>query len=241
MSLYEWHFRLEGDETDIVSITDIFSLGANISKDSDGHNRLIMELPFTRTESQAARETAEGLLALLNAVAQIHYGNHDNVRISGVGCRQHPDEPLHLYIQMSASIKGRTRVSANLTIANSNDPVPIAPPPIGDRILSAAEKDHHLERALYLFGCLPLDWRGLYMVLDAIREGNGGLKGLKTKNWVPASQIENFKATADSYKAIGAAARHGKINSGIDKPRLTLQEARDMVRTILEKWAKASM
>ena len=62
----------------------------------------------------------------------------------------------------------------------------------------------------------------------------GGEKGLIAKNWVPAKQIEDFRATANSYRVIGLAARHGSTKTGIDKPKLTLDEVREMVRTILE-------
>ncbi len=72
------------------------------------------------------------------------------------------------------------------------------------------------------------------MVLDAAKEGN---KDLRSKGWVAPHLIKNFTATAGSFKAIGHQARHGDTK-GIDHPRQTLEEARAMIRMILERWAK---
>jgi len=55
---------------------------------------------------------------------------------------------------------------------------------------------------------------------------------------LPAKDIDNFKATADSYKALGLDARHGKTKSGITKPLMTLAEAREMVRELFHCWIK---
>lgn len=56
------------------------------------------------------------------------------------------------------------------------------------------------------------------MVLEPAEDANGGERGLIAINWVPDGHIKNFKATADSYKAIGIAARHGRTKKGIPKP-----------------------
>lgn len=108
---------------------------------------------------------------------------------------------------------------------------------IGDKVLQAADRNEHLDRALYLFGSLTSDWRGLYMVLEAAGDANGGESGLIAKNWVTQGQIKSSKATANSYKAIRRAARHGSIRQGVASATITLSEAYEMVRTILGHWA----
>jgi hypothetical protein len=89
-----------------------------------------------------------------------------------------------------------------------------------------------------IYGSLEHDWGNLYKVLDVMREAHGDLSGLKAKNFVPAKDIENFKATADSYKALGLDARHGKTKSGIPAPRITLKQAEEMFRKLFESWIK---
>jgi hypothetical protein len=76
------------------------------------------------------------------------------------------------------------------------------------------------------------------MVLEVAEEAHGGHHKFVEKGFVPKSQIGRFTATANSYKAIGLAARHGKTKGFIDTANMTLIQAREMVRSILEKWAK---
>jgi hypothetical protein len=239
-SMNEWHFTLEGDHVDIRGVTDLFASEVNFITDEFGKVHLVMELPFSTAESSAAQDAAEELLAKLNAIAQIMYGNHENLRIVGIGCKDPSGAPMHLFIHMSAGIRSHARVGGGLTVKNSSGSAEFSAPPvrIGDQFLTTADANEHLERALYLFGSLPLDWRGLYMVLEAAEDSHGGEAGLIAKEWVPDGQIKGFKATSCSYKALRLEARHGSIKSGIEQPKLTLAEARDMIRTILEKWMK---
>jgi hypothetical protein len=76
------------------------------------------------------------------------------------------------------------------------------------------------------------------MVLEAAEDGNGGEKGLINQNWVPWGQIKDFKATANSYKAIRLLARHGSLSQGVEQAKQTLGEACEMIRTIIQEWAK---
>jgi hypothetical protein len=242
MDAHEWHFALTGDDFDLSGIAGLFSDEAKIVKDETGRTELVMDLPFTPDESQAARDAGEELLAKLNAIVQVVHGNHENVRIGGVGCKDPSGGPMHLFIQVASSIRSRSRVSASLTVTGGASSSVTAPPKtIGDRMLAAADKNDGLDRALYLFGSLPLDWRGLYVVLEAAEDAHGGESGLIAKNWAPDGQIKAFKATANSYKALRLQARHGSLKTGVDRPQQTLTEARDMVRTIIEKWCKANI
>lgn len=75
-------------------------------------------------------------------------------------------------------------------------------------------------------------------MLEAAEDGNRGEKGLIRKKWVPDGQIRNFKATANSYSALGSQARHGTLKNAIKQPKQALNNAREMIRTILEKWCR---
>jgi hypothetical protein len=67
MAEHEWHFRLHSDAHDLDAIADLFDEKVTIVKDQHGQMQLIMKLPFLANELQSARETAEGVLAKLNA------------------------------------------------------------------------------------------------------------------------------------------------------------------------------
>jgi hypothetical protein len=239
MDSREWHFRLAGDEFDINGVAELFGSEVKIIKDEHGQRQLVMELPFTNDESEAAQFAGEEVLAKLNAIANVVYGNHQNLTITGIGCRDPSGATMHLFLHVGMGGRSRFRAGIGTVQTNpSSAPSAIPKMTIGDQFLHAADKDEHLERALYLFGSLQPDWRGLYMVLEAAEDAHAGERGLVAKKWVPDGQIKDFKATANSYKALRLAARHGSTKEGIEVPRLTVSEARDMVRTILEKWTK---
>ena len=241
MKAQGWHFRLDGDEFDINGVAELFSDEVTTIKDENGRIYLVLDLPLTPNETQAAREAAEELLAKLNAIAQLVHGNHENVRIGAVGYKDSSGGPMQQFIGLS-SIRGRSRVGA-VFITNSGASSSVTTPAkkLGDRMLAAADKNEGLERALSLLGSLPLDWRGLYMVLEAAEDAHGGESGLIARKWVPDGQIKAFKATANSYKALRLEARHGTLRTGIDHARQTLTEAREMVTTIIAKWCKESI
>jgi hypothetical protein len=84
-------------------------------------------------------------------------------------------------------------------------------PTFGETVLSLTDTDEYLERALFLYGTVEHDWRGLYMVLDVVADSYNGPKELLKQDFVAKykSDIENFKHHANNYRALGVEARHG--------------------------------
>ena len=236
-----WHFRLEGEALDLRAIRELFCDEVTFFQDDNGLLYIVMEFAFGREDSVAARAAADELIAKLNGIAQVVHGDHEIVRLGIMGCKDPSGPPMDLFLQVGDRIRFRSRVElAKLDVTNA-DAEPLSPPPqkvIGDIYLDAASRDDNFDRALYLLGSLPLDWRSLYMVLEAAEDAHGGERGLVDKNYVPVGQIKRFKDTANSFKAIRLAARHGSTKTGSDKPKIELDEARTMVRSILEQWAK---
>jgi hypothetical protein len=74
------------------------------------------------------------------------------------------------------------------------------------------------------------------MVYEAIRDGHGGTAALEAETLIPASKLDAFTGTANSYKALGNDARHGSIKSGYSTAKMTLSEARGLIRKLLESW-----
>jgi len=214
-----WLFELTGEESDLRTIAELFSDTYSIST-RDGKCHLSMQLALLPEEGADAQAAVEPVLAHLNASAQVAHGNHENVRLGGMVCLDPGGGPPTQIIS-ATGLRSQFRAGGGKLIA--------------ERLLAAARRDAHFDRALYLFGILPQNWRGLSMVLDAAKDGN---KDLKFKGWITPSLIENFEKTANSFKALGHQARHGGVSKGVNRPRQTLEEARGMIRTILEQWAK---
>jgi hypothetical protein len=234
----EWHFRLDGDDFDISGIKDLVRDEVRFHEDNNGSVYLVMDLGYGSSDATLAINVAEERLALLNASSQIAHGNHFNVRIGSVSCPDDSGGPRQQFAYGTGAIRSRSRVfGAGSVVVSGGLPQPSSKL-IGDRYLDAAKKDALFERALYLFGSLQLNWRGLYMVLEVAEDAHGGEKGLIAKNLAPAGQIKDFKATANSYKALKLESRHGSTTKGPPNATITPEDALLMVRTILEKWGK---
>jgi hypothetical protein len=127
----------------------------------------------------------------------------------------------------------RTAMFVNERLIGPNVEIVQNKGPTEDQVaLELARNNEPLRRAQVIYGSLEQSWMNLYKVLDAMRDGNGGLSGLKAKNFVPAEDIDNFKATANSYNAIGLESRHGTAEGGIPEAWMTLEEAQEMFRKL---------
>jgi hypothetical protein len=109
--------------------------------------------------------------------------------------------------------------------------------PTEDQIaLELARNNEPLRRAQVIYGSLKHDWGNLYKVLEAMEDGNGGEAALIAKHFVADGEIKNFKATANSFRALGLESGHGTTASGIPEPRMTLKEAEGMFRRLFHCW-----
>jgi len=216
MAAYHWGFELVGDECHVNTLIDLFDPEVIIM--SKAGEPACLDLTFeTSTKLEDVMDAAMELLAKLNAIAYTIYPNHENVRLGRIRCYDDAGRLINQVIQPE-SIPSRARVS------NGN---------VGARYLPAAETVPELDRALYIFGSLPHEWRSLYVVLEVIRGAHKGDDFFK--GW--GERVDDFKATAGSYRAIGIHARHGDLG-GASHPRMTLREANDLIRALLEKWMR---
>jgi hypothetical protein len=230
MQAATWYFDLNGEVLDVEELVKLFrnEVDFGTGTSSDGSRCLILKLDFTASDARLARDVADEVLSKLNGVAHVVYGNHRNIRLGGVYVRERPDGPLNTI----AMIEG---TELRMRMGSVGDET--GRKAIGDAFLEAADRDEYFDRALFLYGAVSHDWRGLYMVLEAAEDGNGGEKRLIAKGWAAPGAIRDFKATANSYRALGRNARHGSTKEGVPAPTQTLAEARQMIRVVLERWS----
>jgi len=104
--------------------------------------------------------------------------------------------------------------------------------------LEIGKKDEAVARAFTLYGALEHNWRNLYMVLDVIQDDLGGEKNLIKQKWLDKNRIKLFKSTANSYRAIGKAARHAKKSFEPPKKPMDIHDAQTLFDLLLREWLK---
>jgi hypothetical protein len=162
--------------------------------------------------------------------------NFRRPRIRGVS-KKNADGTLIHFINATVHIEARSAMFVNVRLIGPDGQVIENKGATEDQVaLELARDNEPLRRALVIYGSLEHTWVNLYKVLDAMRDGNGGLSGLKAKNFVPPEDIDKFKATANSYNAIGLESRHGTTETGIPEAWMTLEEAQEMFRKLFQGW-----
>lgn len=106
-----------------------------------------------------------------------------------------------------------------------------------------ALSDSEVGRALYLYGALEPNWKNLFMVLEIIEDDLGGQKKLGKSNLIAKKDLENFKQTAQSYKAIGKEARHASLKRKHEPPPfpMSLENANELMLALLRNWIKSKL
>lgn len=143
---------------------------------------------------------------------------------------QTPDGPRSTtYAKVGSAALILTGLPPTILI-NGKPPPP--PPPIPVEI---ALRDPRVALAFELFAREP-NWYDLYKVLDVIEEDVGGEKVLERKGWAPASELKRFTATANNLTALGFEARHARAAWQPPKTPMTLEDAVDLMRRVLNSW-----
>ncbi len=221
-------FRLDGDSLDLNDLCDLFQTGTTKVVKIDDRFYLEMEFPDA-VEDARALELAEVELRTVTGIALLHC-NFRRVSVGGISKRNSATGKIQTTINASFTVNARS--SFGVTFEQENIPTVSK----GDAIRQFAASNDALRRALLLYGALDHDWRELYMVLEAIAEGNGGLHALMKKPWAEAAKIDKFKAAVNSYQALGLNARHGSSKNGVQSAQITLSATKDLLRNLLNGW-----
>ena len=233
-------FRL-CDESDVEGLRRLFPTGAvAIKKIEDAY---YLQLPDRESplDENDALEVAKVALSRLSGIALLEVGNFRPPTILGTSKRDPSTGKLTtaLRITVKAEVRSYGYVSPKYKLPDGTFATNESPRTFGEIVTEVANENKYLSHALSVFGQESGTWRGLYKVLDAIREPyRKKLKNLYDQFPTFKDDIENFKHHADCYAALGADARHGFINWQPPKKKMSLVEARNLIRGLLNAWVK---
>jgi hypothetical protein len=209
-----WYFELDGEEFDLKTMRETFR---EILEVREGKLCIRLDAP----DAGAAKTSAHEIASLLNAAAHIAFDNHRDVTV-GAGFYEKGNGEPATQIVLPAPVRSHRRVGGAGQLA------------IG--AMFAAVKSPDFRRALWIFGSVPHDWRGLYVVLEVIESGCQGFERIANASVI--KQINLFKRTANSFEALEESARHGPQGPTPPPNALSQDEAKTLCRTLLELWAR---
>ena len=232
-------FRLDGDGFDLEILVDYFhSSRTTVEKTEDQYFLKIEGARWTGDDG-IDWSTAEDELSQINGIAMLLQPNFRPVTIAGIRTKDPATGAMTMSVRPRASGELRIKGKAIPRLVNSDGSVVLQDSTTeAQKILSSCDEHKHLARALLIYGALPHEWRELSMVVDAIEDHHGGEKELQKMDYCPP-QLADFTSTANSWKAIKFAARHGRSSQGVEKPRIELNDAREVIRKLMEDTIKS--
>jgi len=222
----EWLARIEGDERALDLLKDYLAETTHlVIKEGSRYYLKIADLPDD-IAPEIIYDTASRFIDGLNGVAKLYFGKFGGI---------------HFNVIVRIREDGVKEGVGFLTLPERSFALTLPPIPDGtlESWITACTTDDLVMRALTLYGTLEHNWKNLYMMLEVIEDATGGEAGLIKTGWITEAKIKSFKRTANSYQAIGREARHGTISYKRPPSPMKLEEARQILREILQIWLKS--
>lgn len=233
----EWLFRLKGHPFDLEELADQFtSADRNVKKDQDGYYYLRSSEFKNLTDSEAVRERGSELLGYMNSAMKLFFGpsyrpvEFDTVtRIDEDGQRYHT-------VGSSIWIGGRSRAIIKPTLIRADGTVEDvwqAPTKL-NTLVSLAKRSEKVADALRFYE--RGDWVNLYKAWEVVCDAAGGSHAVVNNGWATELKRNRFTGTAQSRAQLGDEARHASEKYKAPKNPMSLEEAREFVRSVIQAW-----
>ena len=196
-------FQLSDGHFDNEELARLFPTGSVTVKKIEEHYYLQIPGWETPLEDGEALEAGKVALSRLNASPCWNLEIFQPPKIYGI-TKQDPVTG-NLVTKLSVPVRGvaRSKGHVNFHLLKEVDgklEEVSKSPTFGETVLSLTDTNEFLERALFLYGTVEHNWRGLYMVLDVVAESYNGPKELLKQDFVAKykNDIENFKHHANN-------------------------------------------
>ncbi len=222
----EWLAALSGDPTDLRTLAEIS--GADWGLTEEAGVFYLRSRSFSgRTNSEEVMNRAVALIQAINGALKVYRGDFQPVEVDHI-VEVSDDGTRRRHLWNAITLEGRVAIK----VAAGEPPEPI-PVPLWAGI---ALEDPKGAKALRLFTITP-SWINLYNILEVIQED---VKNPVAKlGWASASEVSRFTATANNARVLGDEARHGHERFDPPPNPMTLPEAREFIRGLLERWLRS--
>jgi hypothetical protein len=215
-----WYVDLRGIPLFLKQVSKRYRSGRIKVIEQDGRFKLMSDHFSSLTNEEEVRIKAIDILKKVNGSMQVAMDNYKPIDIHSIA---HIDD------------KGRLNKSIKFTLTvldaqeeTSNDSS--MPEALWTEV---ADKDRSVSKLLDFFG-QQLDWVNLYRIWEVIQEDQGS--DILKKGWATEKMMSRFEQTANSFNAVGGAARHGHEKVPPPNHPMNIEEARKLIRSISYKW-----
>lgn len=186
-------------------------------------------------DSERIADVANEYLSLINGAAALFFNDFHPLELGdgffGIDAN---GDIAHTVIQ-ARSVVMRMK-AGHVVIAVNGEALPDERTGAMSNILRCATEDRGKADALALIGRPSPTWSELYLVFELVEANIGG--GMYSEGWISKADANRFRRTANSYTALGKAARHGKDTAQPPSTLLTHCAATDLMRNLVVRWFK---
>jgi hypothetical protein len=212
------------------------SADRNVKKDQDGYYYLRSSEFRDLTDSEAVRERGAELLRYMNGAMKLLFGpSYRAVEFDTVARIEEDGQRYHT-VGASITIGGRSRVTIKPTVIRADgtvDDVLQAPTKL-DTLVTLANRNEKVADALRFYA--SGNWVNLYKAWEVVCDAAGGSHAVVKNGWAAELNRNRFTGTAQSRAQLGDEARHASEKYKAPKNPMTLEEAREFVRSVIQAW-----
>jgi hypothetical protein len=237
-----WELEIFGDENDLRALGHSLRKEEYLIQEKDGHFVLCGPVFSKFQDARAVREHGGKIVKSLSGLARLLLGSQKEITTGAVFEITENGGKNIFYTPDPVTIKLKASMAVSAIVISKDGKIieecrPADPAP---SFLKKALEHVVVERALKLRDEDNLDWVALFRLVEVI-ESDIPMNEMTAKGWISKNRIRLFKQTANSQKAIGDQARHGKDTCVPPPKPIKLSEARRLVDDLLKKWLSWKM
>jgi hypothetical protein len=228
-----WSIILSGD-SHFLQILSEWSSDINFIVSKVDSEYLLESKEFEKCGSNSeVYEIGQELISLLNGFIFQKYEIPGAIKSGGV-IRFRDDGKRDIFLMITETIKSTTRLYApTITLKNPDGETIVNRP--GLHIFDKVGNAKSSEKASKIFRLMQngnLDFATLFKIVEILLSE----KGAALYKWVPKKKITLLKRTANHSASIGDEARHGVSEEDPPKVPMDLEEARSIVKLLVDKY-----
>lgn len=236
-TIVEWWVRVEGEQQDLFSAADNFSMNTTclIERDQDGSFYLKSERLKDIDDGWHAKEVGENMLSLVNGSLHAFFDDYLPLRVSGV-VPIHEDGSRSVVILAEAAHFQFRAGRATVTVSGGAPPEPEPAEP--EQWVELSQSNQHVADVLQYMS-RDANWFDLYKAYEAVRNALGGepkmLKALSKNSADPnafRAQIKRFRHTANTIHDI----RHHRSPQTPPTAPMLIEEAEETIRDLIKRF-----
>lgn len=223
-----WAVGLVGGDWELGELAPHFAGSIRVDRSPEGWE-LLSDAFQDADDATDIYALAGEMLRLINGIARVRLDRPEPISLGNVRRYRGVGKDVWVFPE---PIQVRMRMGTPSIAVNGV----VVPPRSWEPYVQLADRDERVWAVLTFLAIQPT-WHSLYAALDTILKDRrtDGERGVATWANVPASQLELFRRTANTSRAVGAEARHGPEFVAPRHP-MALADAEELVRHVVDCW-----